>query len=323
MFRVAASRLLSAVPLLLGVSFVSFLLLHLAPGSFVDRLRLDPGIPPSTIDALVSRFGLDKPWYEQYLSWLTGAVRGDLGVSLAFRRPVGELLGEAVFYTLALVLAALVISSLVGLALGLLAMLRPGGSLDHLLAGFALGVVSVPILVLAVVGLGLASTTGFLPTGGGSTSGSLDLPWSTRAIDFASHLLLPTLILSIGMSPLFFLQARGALLEVLPSEFVRAARSRGLSEGQILLRHGLRPALVPLITFAGASLARMLNGAFLVEVVVGWPGMGRLALDGLLARDSFLILGVLVLASILILLGNLMTDLLISAADPRIRMEEA
>jgi peptide/nickel transport system permease protein len=323
MFRVAAARLLSAAPLLLGVSFVSFLLLHLAPGSFVDRLRLDPGIPPSTIDALVSRFGLDKPWYQQYLSWLTGAVHGDLGMSLAFRRPVGELLGEAVFYTLALVLAALVISSLVGSALGLLAMLRPGGFLDRLLAGSALGVVSIPILVLAVVGLGLASVTGFLPTGGGSVYGSLDLPWSMRALDFASHLLLPTLILSIGMSPLFFLQTRGALLEVLPSEFVRAARSRGVSEGQILLRHGLRPSLVPLITFAGASLARMLNGAFLVEVVVGWPGMGRLALDGLLARDSFLILGVLVLASILILLGNLMTDLLTGAADPRIRMEEA
>jgi peptide/nickel transport system permease protein len=154
-------------------------------------------------------------------------------------------------------------------------------------------------------------------------AGSLELSWSSRVLDHARHLLLPALLLSFSMSPLFFLQARGALLEVLPSEFVRAARSRGLSEGQILVRYGLRPALVPLIAFAGASLARMLNGAFLIEVIVGWPGMGRLAFDGLLARDSFLLLGVLVLGSVLILCGNLIADLLTGAADPRIRMEEA
>jgi peptide/nickel transport system permease protein len=318
----ALRRLLAAIPLLLGVSFFSFLLLHLAPGSFVDRLRLDPSIPPSTIDALVGRFGLDKPWYEQYLSWLMGAARGDLGVSLTFRRPVAELLGEAALYTLALVLAALVVSSVVGLAVGLLAMVRPGRPLDRILAGVALGAVSVPTLVLAVGGLGIAATTGLFPTGGGSIAGSLDLPWSSRASDYVHHLLLPTLLLSFSMAPLFFLQARGALLEVLPSEFVRAARSRGLTESQILVRYGLRPALVPLIAFAGASLARMLNGAFLIEVIVGWPGMGRLALDGLLARDSFLLLGVLVLGSVLILFGNLIADLLIGAADPRIRMEE-
>ncbi len=323
MFRMALRRLLAAIPLLFGVSFFSFLLLHLAPGSFVDRLRLDPGIPPSTIEALVSRFGLDKPWYEQYLSWLTGAVRGDLGISLAFRRPVAELLGEAALYTLALVLVALVVSSLVGLALGLLAMVRPGRSLDRILAGLALGAVSIPTLVLAVGGLGIAAATGLLPTGGGSMAGSLELSWSSRVLDHARHLLLPALLLSFSMSPLFFLQARGALLEVLPSEFVRAARSRGLSEGQILVRYGLRPALVPLIAFAGASLARMLNGAFLIEVIVGWPGMGRLAFAGLLARDSFLLLGVLVLGSVLILCGNLIADLLTGAADPRIRMEEA
>jgi len=294
------------------VSFVSFLLIHLAPGSFVDRLRLDPGFPPSTVEALVDRFGLDKPWYQQYVSWLTGALQGDLGVSLAFQRPVGELLGEAVWYTLSLVLAGLVVSSLVGTALGLLAVIRQGRALDRILRGLALTAVSVPTLVVALAGLGLASATGLLPIGGGSETGVL-----------GARLLLPTLILSIGMCPLFFLQARGGLLEVLPADFMRAARSRGLSEAQVLIRHGLRPSLVPLISFAGVSVTRMLNAALLIEVVVGWPGMGRLALRGLLARDSFLILGVLVLSSTLILFANLATDLLLGAVDPRIRVEEA
>ena len=312
MFRVVLARVLALSPLLLGVSLVSFLLIHLAPGSFVDRLRLDPGIPPSTVEALVNRFGLDEPWYHQYLSWLTGAVQGDLGVSLAFRRPVGELLGEAVWYTLSLVLAGLFVSSLVGTALGLMAVIRPGRTLDRILGGVALSVVSVPTLVVALAGLGLASATGLLPIGGGSETGVL-----------GPRLLLPTLILSIGMCPLFFLQARGGLLEVLPAEFMRAARSRGLSETQILIRHGLRPSLVPLISFAGVSVTRMLNAALLIEVVVGWPGLGRLALQGLFARDSFLILGVLVLSSTLILFANLATDLLLGVADPRIRVEEA
>jgi peptide/nickel transport system permease protein len=312
MVRVVLRRLVALVPLLLGVSFVSFLLIQAAPGSFVDRLRLDPGIPPSTVEALVNRFGLDQPWYRQYFSWLAGALRGDLGISLAYRRPVGELLGEAMPYTLSLVAAGLILASLLGTALGVLAVMRQGRMLDRLLAGLALFAVSVPTLVVALAGLGLAAATGLLPFGGGSETGVLD-----------ARIVLPTLILSVGMCPLFFLQARGGLLEVLASDFVRAARSRGLSEARILLGHGLRPSLAPLISFAGASVTRMLNAAFIIEVVVGWPGLGRLALQGLLARDPFLILGVLVLGSTLILLANLASDLFLGVVDPRIRIEDA
>lgn len=312
MFRVVFARLLALVPLLLGVSFVSFLLLDLAPGSFVDRLRIDPGIPPSTVEALVQRFGLDEPWYRQYLSWLAGAIRGDLGFSLAFQRPVGDLIGEALGYTLSLVLAGLVVSLPAGAALGLAAVLRHGKTLDRVLSALALAAVSVPVLVVALVGLGLASATGLLPIGGGSETSVLGM-----------GLVLPTLILSVGMCPLFFLQARGGLLEVLSAGFIQAARSRGLTESQILIRHALRPSLVPLVSFAGGSVTRMLNAALLIEIVVGWPGLGRLALQGLLARDSFLILGVLVLTATLILLTNLLTDLFLGVADPRIRIEEA
>lgn len=311
MLRLVLARALALIPLLLGVSLVSFLLLDLAPGSFVDRLRLDPGIPPSTFEALVERFGLDRPWYRQYLSWLAGALQGDLGVSLAFRRPVGDLLGEALGYTVSLMVAGFLVSSLLGTGLGLLAVFRQGKTLDRALCGLALLAVSVPTLVVALLGLGLAAATGFVPVGGGS---------EVRVLD--GRLVLPTIILSVGMCPFYFLHARGGLLDVMSADFMRAARGRGLSEGEILIRHGLRSSLVPLISYAGVSVTRMLNAALLIEVIVGWPGLGRLALQGLLARDPFLILGVLVLSASLILLANLVTDLLLGVADPRIRAAE-
>jgi peptide/nickel transport system permease protein len=147
--------------------------------------------------------------------------------------------------------------------------------------------------------------------------------WSDRAADFAGRLALPALVLSIAMVPTFFLQARGALLETLPTDFSRAARARGLSATRVLFKHGLRAALVPVLTYAGSSVGRLLNGAFLVEVVTGWPGIGRLAWGALLTRDSFLVLGILMLAASLMLAGNLAADLAVAAADPRIRLEES
>ncbi len=322
MCRVALVRIAAVVPLLFGVSLVSFCLLQLAPGSFIDALLLDPTVPAETLNVLTSRYGLDKPWHEQYVSWLGGALRGDLGFSIAYQRPVAELIGESAIYTLALAVSSGVIASAGGLALALFVSLRPGGFSDRALSALALVVISAPVLVLAIGALGLAAATGALPLGGGSTAGISEVDYAARVSDFAYHLLLPTTVLSISLGPVFFLQARGALHEVLASEFAHAARSRGLTRARVLFKHCLRAALTPVLTFAGSSVARILNGAFLVEVVTQWPGMGRLAWRALVARDCFLVLGVLILASTLLLLGNLAADLSIAVADPRIRLEE-
>ncbi len=322
MHRVVLARLASAVPLLFGVSIVSFVLLHLAPGSFLDRFLLDPSIPRETIELMESRYGLNRPWYEQYLSWLVGLLKGDLGFSLIFQRPVAHLLGESALYTLALAISAGVMAFLGGLVSSFLVALRPGGAMDRALSGFAVLAASIPTLVVAVGALGLAAATGVVPLGGGSSVGLVDVSLSTRLLDFSHHLLLPSLALGLTLVPLFYLQSRGALLEILPSEFAQAARSRGLSRAQVLLKHCLPAAMVPALTFAGSSVGRLLNGAFLVEVVMGWPGMGRLAWSALLARDSFLILGVLLVAAVMMILGNLVADIAIAAADPRIRLEE-
>lgn len=322
MRRLILVRVASGVALLLGVSLGCFLLVHLAPGSFVDRLRLEPGIPRETLARLVERFGLQEPWYRQYASWLRAGLRGDLGVSLAFQRPVVELLKDSVGYTLALAVSAQSLALLGGVALGLVSTLRPHGRLDRILSGLALVALSIPTLVLALVALGWAASTGVLPLGGGSSSRLGTLSVGTQVVDFLHHLALPTLVLAVSMGSALYLQARAALLEALPAEFSRAARARGVSSGHLALRHLLRAAWGPIGTYVGSSVPRLLNGAFLVEVVTGWPGMGRLAWQALVARDTFLILGVLLLAAALLLLGNLAADVLVAAADPRIRLEE-
>jgi peptide/nickel transport system permease protein len=182
--------------------------------------------------------------------------------------------------------------------------------------------VSIHPIVLAIIGLSLAARTRLVPLGGGSSSGAAGLSAIGQGLDYLHHLALPAATLTLFMLPAFFLHARGVLIDLLPSGFVTAGRASGLRESTIRNRHVLPVALVPLVSFAGSSLGRLLNGAFLVEVVTGWPGMGRLALAALQDRDPFLLLGTLVVAGAILAAGNLLADLLLAEVDPRIRLEE-
>jgi peptide/nickel transport system permease protein len=241
---------------------------------------------------------------------------------LSFQRPVGDLLRDSVPRTLALAVAALGASFFFGLGLGLLAASRLNRPLDRWACRAALALVSVHPLVIAVIGLSFAAHTGLLPLGGGSSPDASQLSMWGQGLDYLRHLVLPAVILTLFMLPGFFLQARGVLADLLRSSFVRAGRASGLTESAILRRHLLPAALVPLVSFAGGSLGRLLNGAFLVEVVTGWPGMGRLALTALRDRDPFLLLGTIAVAGVVLSVGNLLSDLLLAEVDPRIRLEE-
>ncbi len=323
MGRVVFARLASAVPLLVLTTLLSFLLIHWAPGSFLDQLRFQPGIPESVIDRMEERYGLDRPWHLQYSSWLFAAARGDFGLSLRFQRPVAELLRQSLPRTLALATFALLLSAFGGTALGLLSVRKLEGVWDRISCRAALALVSVHPVILAILGLSFAAWTESLPLGGGSSLGASALPFWERGADYLRHLALPLSVLVLVMLPGFFLQARGVMAEVLPSPFVAFGRAQGLPERTLVLRHLLPLTLAPLVSYTSSSLSRLLNGAFLVEVITGWPGMGRLALTALRERDSFLLLGTLVVASVLLALGNLAADLLLAEADPRIRLEEA
>jgi peptide/nickel transport system permease protein len=323
MGRVILARLSTAIPLLLATTLLSFLLVHWAPGSFLDQLRFQPGIPETVIEQMEQRFGLDRPWHLQYSSWILAVAHGDFGLSLRFQRPVADLLKESLPRTLALAALALLCSILAGTGLGLLSVKRLHGTWDRLACRAALGLLSVHPVVLAILGMSFAAWTGSIPLGGGSSLEASSLPWWGRGADYIRHLVLPESVLFLVMLPGFFLQARGVMVEVLPSPFVVAGRAQGLSERTLILRHLLPASLAPLVSYASSSLSRLLNGAFLVEVVTGWPGMGRLALVALQERDAFLLLGTLVVAGVLLSLGNLIADLLLAEVDPRIRLEES
>ncbi len=323
MGRVVLARLWSAIPLLVATTLLSFLLIHWAPGSFLDQLRVHPGISESLIERMEERYGLDRPWHLQYSSWLLGVAHGDFGHSLRFQRPVEDLLTESLPRTLALAALALLFCFFAGAALGLTAVRRLGGAWDRSLCRTALVLVSIHPVIIAILGLTLAAGSGWLPLGGGSSLDARTLSFWGRVADILWHLLLPETVLILAMLPGFFLHARGVMADGLPSPFVAAGRARGLSERTLVLRHLLPAVAAPLLSYASSSLSRLLNAAFLVEVVTGWPGMGRLALVALQERDSFLLLGTLVVAGVLLSLGTLVADLLLAEADPRVRLEEA
>jgi peptide/nickel transport system permease protein len=323
MRRVVLTRVLSSIPLLLATTLLSFLLVHWAPGSFLDQLRLHPGIPESVIERLEERYGVDLPWHRQYYSWLLAASRGDFGFSLRFQRPVADLLKESLPRTLLLSAIALGCSVAFGTGLGLVSVRRLNGPWDRIACRSALALASVHPVILAIVALSLAAATGALPLGGGSSLAASSLSSWARGADYLRHLVLPESVLVLVLLPGFFLHARGVMAEVLPAPFIAAGRAQGLCERTLVLRHLLPATLSPLVSYASSSLARALNGAFLVEVVTGWPGMGRLALVALRERDSFLLLGTLAVAGVVLSLGNLVADLLLAKVDPRIRLEEA
>jgi peptide/nickel transport system permease protein len=323
MSRVVVTRLLTAVPLLLVTSLLTFLLLYCAPGSFVDTIRMNPRIPETVVAEIVHRYGLDRPWYVQYLSWLTGVLRLDFGVSLAFERPVWSLLRASVPRTLVLAGTAQLTALVAGVALGLRSIRRLDGRWDRWSLKGALALASIHPIVIAFLAMTFAARSGALPVGGGSSLGASSLPAGARSVDYLVHLALPAFVLSLTMLPGFFLQSRGVLADAARAPFVRAGRARGLAEDRLRFAHVLPAGLVPLVSYTGSSIVRLLSDAFLVEVVTGWPGMGWLALIALQKRDPYLLLGTLIVAAIVLSGATLIADVVLARIDPRIRLEGA
>jgi peptide/nickel transport system permease protein len=297
--------------LLAGVSVLSFVLIDLAPGDFFAEMRLDPRIEPATLQALRSRYGLDRPLPERYLRWLGSLATGELGYSLAYGGPVGPLLWPRARNTLVL-----------AVPLGAWWATRRGGPVDAVLAGLTATLLAVPDLVLVLGLLLLAVRTGWLPAGGMVSVGHEQMLWGEGMRDLASHFVLPVTALVLGALPVLTRYVRASVAETLRAPFVRAARAHGIPELRILLHHALPAAANPLISLFGLSLAGLLSMSLLVEVVTSWPGLGPLLLEAILARDVYLVLGPVLASTLLLLAGNLLADALLLATDPRIRSED-
>ncbi len=315
-------RLLQLVPLLLGVAAVTFALLHAAPGDYLSDWALNPTVSAATVDAMRHRFGLDRPWPVQFLLYLRNIfLHFDFGESFSRHEPVFVALREGLANTLLLAVSAAVITWGLAIPLGVWAGARQHGAVDRGLSLLAFLGLSVPEVLSGLLLLMLAARTGWFPVGGMRT-----LDWETlgplqRAGDLLRHLALPALV--VGLVPLAgrMRQMRASLLDVLRLEYVTTARAKGVGEGGVVFRHALRNALNPLITLFGFTLGSLVSGSLVAEILFAWPGLGRITYEALESRDTYLVMGSVLMTSVVLVLGNLVADLLLAAADPRIRHE--
>jgi peptide/nickel transport system permease protein len=321
MARVLAQRLLHGLFLLVGVSILTFAFTELAPGDFFDDLALNPEVSADTADALRTRFGLDDPLPRRYLRWLGSVLRGDLGYSMAYSRPVGPLLWERAKNTLILTVTATVIAWLAAVPLGIWAAERRGWP-RALFGGVTSVGLAVPDLVLGLAFLMLAVQTDALPVGGMTSLDFATMTGWQKALDLGRHLFLPVTALALTTAPMIARHVQSSVDEVLASPFVSAVRARGVSRRRLLYRYALPVAANPMISLLGLSIAGLLSTSLLIEHIMDWPGIGSLLLDSILARDVYVVIGTVMVSTVLLIAGNLMADALLLAADPRIRRTE-
>lgn len=320
--RYALRRIRHSLFLLFGVSVLTFLFSALTPGSYFDEMRLNPQISPETLSALRAQYQLDRPLPSRYVHWLTAVARGELGFSFAYNSPVGPLLWVRAKNTLLLAGTATILAWLIGLPLGLWSAAAFGRTPDRILSCGTAALLVVPDLVLALGLLILAVRTGWFPTGGLVSLDFKSLSLLQRLRDLASHMALPVLALVLSALPTIVRHVRASVAEVLDAPFLRAAKGHGIPQRRILYDYALRAAANPLISLLGFSLGTLLSGSLLVEIIMTWPGLGPLLLESILARDLYVVIAAVLLSTIFLVVGNLFADILLYAADPRIRIAE-
>jgi peptide/nickel transport system permease protein len=312
-------RFIHGVMLLVGVSMLSFLFLQLAPGDFLDEARLNPQISLATLSALRTEYGLNQPLPLRYLRWLKSVWKGDLGFSFAYDCPVATLLWPRERSTLLLTGIATAVAWVLAIPIGTWSAVHRGGWPDRICRGTTSSLLAIPDILLALGFMSLAVRTGWFPSGGMVSVGFSSLHRWGKLKDFLAHLFLPVVTLVLGSFPVLVRHVRAAMIDVLSAPFVYAARAHGIPRRSVLFRYALRGAANPLISLFGLSLAALLSGSLLVEVIMSWPGVGPLLLEAILARDVYVVVGAVMFSTIVIVIGNLIADGLLFWLDPRIR----
>ncbi len=308
--RYAARRLLDGAILLVAVSLLSFAMANLAPGDYFTTLRSDSRYSLETVEGLRARAGLDRPFPVRYAAWAGSLLRGDFGYSIAYNGPVAPLLRQRLGNTLLLTGCATLLAWLLALPLGIWNASRRGQWTDAGSQALLSLLLAIPDLLLAIVLLAFAAASGWFPVGGMESHAGASLAW---------HLALPVAVLVAGMLPVLARHVRASMLEVMDSPFGLSARAQGIPRRRLLFSYLLPAALNPLISLFGLSLGGLLSASLLIEVVMGWPGLGPLFLDAIMNRDFAIVLAVVMLAAAFLIAGNLLADLLLYRLDPRIR----
>ena len=319
--RVFRRTAVQAVPTVIGIVVLNFLLLQLAPGDAADVMAGEAGAATEeTMRMMRERFGLDLSVLEQLLNYLGGLAQGSLGFSPRYNLPVATLIAQRLPGTLGLMVTALAIALIIGVALGAVMALNAGRPLERILSIASLVFYSVPGFWIGLMLIVLFSVNlGWLPSGGAETIGAGLTGWAA-IIDRLRHMVLPATSLALFYVAIYARLARAAVLEVASQDFVRTASAKGLTPATIAVRHILRNALLPVTTLAGMHFGGALGGAVVVETVYSLPGLGRLAFEAVMRRDFNVLLGVLLLSSLLVIFVNMAVDLIQAWLDPRIEV---
>ncbi|MBD0363297.1 MAG: ABC transporter permease [Coleofasciculus sp. C3-bin4] len=323
MFLYVVKRLLQGILTLFLASALSFAIIQLAPGDYLDTLRQNPKISPETIEDYRKRFGLDQPAIVQYWRWLVQVVtRLDFGTSFVYSRSVSSLLWERIPATLLMAIASIIVTWAIAIPLGIIAAVNQNRVFDRFLQVISYAGQGFPSFITALLLLILAQyTSPLFPVGGMTSINNADLSAIGKILDIGWHLILPTIALSITSFAGLQRITRGEMLDVLRQDYIQTARAKGLPENRVIYVHALRNAVNPLVTLLGFEFASLLSGAFIAEFFFNWPGLGRLILSAVTAQDLYLVMASLMMGALMLIVGNLLADLLLKAVDPRIRLE--
>lgn len=312
-------RLIAAVPLLFGVLTLTFFIVRLAPGDPAS-VYISGDVDPAYAERLRHSLGLDQPLPVQYVQWLMGTLRGDLGVSFSKHAPVLRIIAETLPNTILLTSAALFFNFAIGILLGIVAAVKRARTLDHVISSVSLFLYSMPEFWLGLMLiLSVSLQLPLFPASGMHSPLATYLPAAEYVLDVLYHMVLPVFVLGIASAAATGRYMRGSLLDVIGQDYIRTARAKGLREKVVVGRHALRNALLPIITLFGLSLPFLLGGAVIIETVFGWPGMGKLAVDAIFTRDYPLIIACTLISGCMVIIGNLISDVLYALVDPRIR----
>jgi peptide/nickel transport system permease protein len=305
------------IPMLFGITIILFAVIQAAPGGPEGSL-LETGrfIDPEVIESYRRRLGVDQPVYIQYVRWLGAALTGDLGISFSTTRPVAEMIWERLPATLELMGVSFLLAAVLALGLGTLSALKQYSFLDHAGTGLSFLGIAMPVFWFALIlQLVFGVWLGWLPVSGTRTVGA------SSFVDHLRHLVLPGLVLSLRYVAGWSRYLRASLLGALRADYVRTARAKGLSEASVVGVHAMRNALIPVVSVMALNLAGLFSGAVITEMIFAWPGIGRMFVQAMFARDYPLLMGILLLGSVMVVVFNLVADILYGLLDPRIRYE--
>jgi peptide/nickel transport system permease protein len=316
-------RLFQGLLTLLLASMLSFAIIQLAPGDYLDNLRQNPTISQETIEELKIRFGLDKSPLQQYGLWFKQVItRFDFGESFVYSRSVSSLILERIPATLLLAFSSIIITWAIALPLGIISAVKQNTVTDRILRVISYFGQGFPSFITALLLLILAQNlVPIFPVGGMTSINHDELSFWGKMTDIGWHMILPTIALSITSFAGLQRLTRGQLLDVLKQDYIQTARAKGLPENQVLYVHALRNAINPLITLLGFEFASLLSGSFIAEYFFNWPGLGRLILQAVQAQDLYLVMASLMMGATMLIIGNLVADLLLKIVDPRIKLE--